>query len=102
MTAGAVRTLGTALAVTAGAVFASPAARADDTGASVWHMDGANAGRTSCVDVEPARTEPVELWRRKPDEGCICEPVVWNGVVFVVSKVKSGAQILSAIDARSG
>jgi hypothetical protein len=65
-------------------------------------MDGANAARTSCVDVDPVRNEPTVLWRRKPDEGVICEPVTWNGVIFTLSKVKIGVQTLTAFDTRTG
>src|SRR5262245_40351038 len=89
----------------AAAAFAAAAlaatALADDA-ASAWCMDGANAARTSCVDVEPVRNAPNVLWRRKPDEGVICEPVTWNGVLFTLSKVKAGTQVLSAFDLRTG
>jgi hypothetical protein len=97
--AGRTRTRTAVFALLAAAA-AAPAV-ADDASAA-WYMDGANAGRTSYVDVEPVRSAPAVLWRRKPDEGVICEPVTWNGVLFTLSKVKSGTQILSAFDLRNG
>jgi len=73
-----------------------------EDGVGDWFMDGGGAARTSFVDVAPIRNAPVELWRKKLDEGVACDPVVWNGLVFVASRSSGGMQVIDAVDARTG
>jgi hypothetical protein len=83
-------------------VAAAARALAGDPSAREWYQDAANGSRTSAVDVEPIRNDPVEAWRKRLDEGVICEPVTWSGTVFVMSRDAQGRQVLTALDPKTG
>jgi len=47
-----------------------------------WNQPRGNAEGTAAVDVEPVRSDPVELWRLELGE-VLCEPVVWGETLYV-------------------
>ncbi len=98
------RTILSVLCATAALLCLGPIARgADDgVGARHWNMKCGGADRTSRVTCEPIRRQPIEAWRIKPEGAIVCEPVVWGGTIFLVSRDTQGRNVLLAYDAATG
>ncbi|MCK6482132.1 MAG: PQQ-binding-like beta-propeller repeat protein, partial [Planctomycetes bacterium] len=104
------RTVRSALLLAALALLpatAAPAASApappppSDPAARSWHQEGADAARTSTVDVEPLAAEPEIAWKFPLPGGLLAGPVNWEGTVFVLAGPARSARLL-AVDATTG
>ena len=72
-----------------------------DGATSEWNQWGGNAARTFAADVDPVRSEPRVLWRRRLIGAGAREVVSWGGVVFTVA-LRSGDQVLQAFSLADG
>jgi hypothetical protein len=97
------RLLGAALATVVAVAAAGPArANDEDVGSRHWNMACGGPDRTSRVTCEPIRRTPKEIWKTQLAGGLLCDPVVWDGTAFVLTRDDKGRNVLLALDVRTG
>ena len=68
------------------------AAPQDELAEREWNQARGNADGTGTCGYEPIREVPFEIWRKSWD-GVLCEPVAWNGVLYIVVEKKGKKEL---------